>query len=343
MKTSSQALIATSLLLALASCRSDEQKTTVTDPADELPMVAVNVVNRQDVPQIKEYTATVEAENTNNISPSAPNRIKTINVEVGDRIRRGQTLVTLDRANSDQLKINLDQIEREYQRAVQLLEIGAGTQQSVDQLKAQLDAARSQYNNLMENTVLVSPINGVVTARNYDPGDMTGNLPVLTVGQLSPEVKVIINVTESDLALVRAGMPVEVSLDAFPEEVFAGKVSRIYPTVDPTTRTFQAEVRITNKGERILPGMFARVNIDFGAQSNVVVPDRAIVKQTGSGNRYVYVLHGGNTVSYERVETGRRLDNSYELISGVNDGDTVVISGQARLADGAKVQVIADR
>ncbi len=138
-------------------------------------------------------------------------------------------------------------------------------------------------------------------------------------------------------------MPVEVSLDAFPEEVFAGKVSRIYPTVDPTTRTFQAEVRITNKGERILPGMFARVNIDFGAQSNVVVPDRAIVKQTGSGNRYVYVLHGGNTVSYERVETGRRLDNSYELISGVNDGDTVVISGQARLADGAKVQVIADR
>ena len=242
-------------------------------------MVAVNVVNRQDVPQIKEYTATVEAENTNNISPSAPNRIKTINVEVGDRIRRGQTLVTLDRANSDQLKINLDQIEREYQRAVQLLEIGAGTQQSVDQLKAQLDAARSQYNNLMENTVLVSPINGVVTARNYDPGDMTGNLPVLTVGQLSPEVKVIINVTESDLALVRTGMPVEVSLDAFPEEVFAGKVSRIYPTVDPTTRTFQAEVRITNKGERILPGMFARVNIDFGAQSNVVVPDRAIVKQ----------------------------------------------------------------
>lgn len=343
MKTSSQALIATSLLLALASCRSDEHKTTVTDPADELPMVAVNVVNRQDVPQIKEYTATVEAENTNNISPSAPNRIKTINVEVGDRIRRGQTLVTLDRANSDQLKINLDQIEREYQRAVQLLEIGAGTQQSVDQLKAQLDAARSQYNNLMENTVLVSPINGVVTARNYDPGDMTGNLPVLTVGQLSPEVKVIINVTESDLALVRTGMPVEVSLDAFPEEVFAGKVSRIYPTVDPTTRTFQAEVRITNKGERILPGMFARVNIDFGAQSNVVVPDRAIVKQTGSGNRYVYVLHGGNTVSYERVETGRRLDNSYELISGVNDGDTVVISGQARLADGAKVQVIADR
>lgn len=343
MKTSSQALIATSLLLTLASCRSDEQKTTVTDPADELPMVAVNVVNRQDVPQIKEYTATVEAENTNNISPSAPNRIKTINVEVGDRIRRGQTLVTLDRANSDQLKINLDQIEREYQRAVQLLEIGAGTQQSVDQLKAQLDAARSQYNNLMENTVLVSPINGVVTARNYDPGDMTGNLPVLTVGQLSPEVKVIINVTESDLALVRTGMPVEVSLDAFPEEVFAGKVSRIYPTVDPTTRTFQAEVRIANKGERILPGMFARVNIDFGAQSNVVVPDRAIVKQTGSGNRYVYVLHGGNTVSYERVETGRRLDNSYELISGVNDGDTVVISGQARLADGAKVQVIADR
>jgi len=85
--------------------------------------------------------------------------------------------------------------------------------------------------------------------------------------------------------------------------------------------------------------MFARVEIDHGSISRVVVPDRAVVKQTGSGNRYVYVLHG-NTVSYNRVELGRRLDDAYELIDGIADGDTVVISGQSRLADGAAVEVM---
>lgn len=323
---------------AVTSC--SKKETTLTETVEEeLPKVEVNVVTARDVPQINEYTATVEADNINNIAPATPNRIKTISVEVGDHVRKGQTLVTLDQATSDQLKINLDQIQREYDRALKLLEIGAGTQQAVDQLKAQLDAAKSQYGNLIENTVLASPISGVVTARNYDPGDMTGNLPVLTVGQLSPVVKVMINVTESDLAKIRTGMPVTVAFDAFEGETFEGKVSRIYPTVDTATRTFRSEILISNPGERILPGMFARVSVDLGSRNNVVVPDRAIVKQTGSGNRYVYVLHAGK-VNFERVELGRRLGDTYELISGVNSGDTVIISGQTRLADGVEVEVI---
>lgn len=337
MKAEKTILIAAATMAMLTACGKKEE--TQTEAVEELPKVETNVVTAREVPQINEYTATVEADNINNIAPASPNRIKSIAVEVGDHVRKGQTLVRLDPANSDQLKINLDQIKREYDRAVRLLEIGGGTRQAVDQLKAQLDAARSQYDNVLENTVLVSPINGVVTARNYDPGDMTGNLPVLTVGQLSPVVKVIVNVTESDLSKLRAGLPVTVTFDAFPDENFEGKISRIYPTVDSSTRTFQTEIVITNRGERILPGMFARVSIDLGSHNNVVVPDRAIVKQTGSGNRYVYVYHNG-TVSYERVELGRRLDDAYELLSGVNSGDTVIISGQTRLADGVKVEVI---
>ncbi len=225
---------------------------------------------------------------------------------------------------------------------MQLLEIGAGTQQAVDQLKAQLDAARSQYSNIIENTMLISPISGVVTSRKYDAGDMTGNLPVLTVGQQSPVVKVMITAIESDLSKIRAGMTVTVSFDAFPHEIFEGKVSRIHPTVDTATRTFKTEILISNPTERIMPGMFARVSVNLGERNNVVVPDRAIVKQTGSGNRYVYVLHDGK-VYFERVEIGRRLGDAYELLSGVNSGDTVVISGQTRLADGVEVEVLSAR
>lgn len=329
-------ILSTLAAAMLASCGKKEQAAAVA--TEELPIVTVDVAHRIDVPQNKVYTANVEAENINNISPATPNRIKSINVEVGDRVRKGQVVVELDKSNIDQLRINLEQIEREYNRAVQLLQIGAGTQQAVDQLKAQLDAAKSQYDNLLENTVLRSPITGVVTARNYDPGDMTGSLPVLTVGQLAPVVKVMINVSENDLATLRQGQPVDVTFDAYPGETFSGKVQRIYPTVDTATRTFEVEVRIANATEKLKPGMFARVSIDLGTQQNVVVPDRAVVKQTGSGNKYVYVLNG-NTVSFERVELGQRLDNAYELLSGIEDGDTVVITGQTRLADGVEVEV----
>lgn len=326
------------MALTLTACGKKDSDNAALPAEEEMPLVTIDVAHSMDVAQTKSYTANVEAENVNNIAPSTPNRIKTIAVDAGDRVVKGQTLVTLDRANIDQLRINLEQIEREYNRAVQLLEIGGGTQQSVDQLKAQLDAARSQYDNLLENTVLTSPITGVVTARNYDPGDMTGNLPVLTVGQLSPVVKVLIGISENDMTLVKKGMPVSVILDAFPDETFEGTVNRIYPTVDTNTRTFQAEVRISNPGERIKPGMFARVNFDMGSKHNVVVPDRAVVKQTGSGNKYVYVYSNGR-VSYKKVELGQRLGDSYELISGINDGDTVVTAGQTRLADGIAVKL----
>lgn len=321
---------------ALSSCENKE--TTTVNEVEELPIVTVDVAQSRMVPQTKEYTANVEAQNLNNISPSTPNRIKKINVEVGDRVRAGQELVVLDSSNIDQLKINLDQMRREYNRAVELLEIGAGTQQSVDQLKAQLDAATSQYSNLLENTVLRSPINGVVTARNYDPGDMTGSLPVLSVGQLTPEMKIMINVSENDLTSIKANMSVDITFDAFPADTFQGKVSRVYPTIDTNTRTFEVEVRVANPQEQIKPGMFARVAIDLGAKEHVVVPDRAVVRQTGSGNKYVYVLKG-NKVSYDKVELGKRIGTEYELLSGVNSGDTVVITGQTRLADGVEVEI----
>ncbi|MDE5930368.1 MAG: efflux transporter periplasmic adaptor subunit, partial [Muribaculaceae bacterium] len=98
------------------------------------------------------------------------------------------------------------------------------------------------------------------------------------------------------------------------------------------------EVTIANPKGEIKPGLFAYVTLDFGTRSNVVVPDRAVVKQTGSGNKFVYIFSQGK-VSFSQVELGRRLDDGYEIISGVADGDSVVITGQSRLADGAAVQI----
>lgn len=264
-------ILSISAAAMLASCGKKEQAAAVA--TEELPIVTVDVAHRIDVPQNKVYTANVEAENINNISPATPNRITSINVEVGDRVRKGQVLVELDKSNIDQLRINLEQIEREYNRAVQLLQIGAGTQQA--RRPAQSPARRRQV-------AIRQPTRKHRAAlAHYRRGDGTqlrpgrhdrGSLPVLTVGQLAPVVKVMINVSENDLATLRQGQPVDVTFDAYPGETFSGKVQRIYPTVDTATRTFEVEVRIANATEKLKPGMFARVSIDLGTQQNVVVP-----------------------------------------------------------------------
>lgn len=338
MKTSVSAIFIAIACGAIASsCSKSETQTA--DTGEQLPKVQIQNVHRQSVDQIAEYTATVESFKTNNISSSSPNRIKQILVDVGSKVGKGQKVVVLDDVNIEQLRVRLENAEREYNRAVKLLEIGGGTQQAVDQLKTELDASRRQYRNLVENTVLLSPISGVVTARNYDPGDMTGTLPILTIEQVNP-VKVMVNVSEADFPKVHNGMKAAIKLDVYPDQEFTGIVHLIHPSIDSSTRTFTIEITIDNNENKVLPGMFARVTLNFGTNENVVVPDRAVVKQSGSGNKYVYVLNADSTVSYNRVELGRRIDNTYELISGVEDGSNVVISGQTRLADGAKVSVI---
>ncbi len=335
-------VIGAALAAAVTGCSKQESNNTAArNDAEELPKIQISKVHLTDVPQLAEYTATVEAFKTNNIAPSTPNRIKNILVDVGAKVAKGQRLVVMDDVNIDQVKVQLDNYEREYKRAVQLLEIGSGTQQNVDQLKAQFDATRRQYANLAENTVLVSPISGVVTARNYDPGDMSSSQPILTIEQVKP-VKVIINVSESEYPKVRKGMPVDITFDVYPGDTFKGEVYLIHPTIDPQTRTFTVEITIPNGSDKVLPGMFARVILNFGTANRVVVPDRAIVKQTGSGNKYVYIYNPStSTVKYCRVELGQRLDNAYEVISGVDDGADVAISGQTRLANDAKVEVVA--
>ena len=341
-------LSATFTVGLLFSCNSDVSKE---ENVEKKPVVKIEKVDSRDVIQTGIYTATVEPELINNISSSTPNRIKEILVDEGFNVAKGQTVAILDDVNTTSYEIqvanaeaNLANVKQNYDRAKQLLEIGGGTQQNLDQMQLQLTnaenslaAAKRNLKNIQENTVLVSPINGVVTARNYDPGDMTGALPIVTVAQVNP-VKIIINVPESELSKVYKNMPAEITFDTYGDEQFEGRVTMVSPTVDSNSRTFGVEISLQNNDRRILPGMFGRVKLALGNANHVVVPDRAIVKQPGSANQYVYVYHNG-TVTYNKVELGQRLGNAYELLSGVNPGDTVVVTGQTRLADGIAVEI----
>lgn len=348
MKFNNRLIIYITLPLLFSACSNDKK---TTNNEDERPLVKIERVESKDVVQEGYYTATVEPETINNISASSPNRIKEILVDEGYNVSKGQKLVVLDDVNTTtyetqvaNAKANLENVKLNYDRAVQLFEIGGGTKQNVDQMALQLTnaenalaSAERTLRNVRENTVLVSPINGVVTARNYDPGDMSGALPILTVATVNP-LKIIINVSESEFSNIKKGMPAKISFDTYGDEVFSGNVTMVSPTVDTASRTFGVEITMNNSDGRILPGMFGRVTLDLGNANHVVVPDRAVVKQPGSANHYVYVYNDGK-VSYNKVELGQRLGNSYELLSGVEPGSFVVITGQNKLSNGAEVKV----
>ena len=276
-------------------------------------------------------------------------------------------------------EINIARQKKDLDRAKELVRIGGGTQQTVDQLQAAYDASlealkarkraleaskaslqasrtsleashtsygasqtslgasQRQMQTVQENTTLRSPISGVVSARNYDPGDLPGG-PILTIQQLNP-LKVVVNVNEEEFPKIKNGMPVNVTFDVLPGESFVGTVHLIHPQIDQATRTFKVEVTIGNGGGKISTGMFARVSFNYGTANHIVVPDKAIVKMQGAGIRYVYVLEPNSTVRYVEVKLGKRLGDRYEILSGLSNGDQVVVAGQSRLTNGKKVKV----
>lgn len=330
-------LVSFMFILLMSACTESKDKKGV-DVISEKPRVKLATVTARQVDQILEYTATVEAEVKNNIAPASPVRIDHIYVEVGDKVSKGQKLVQMDAASLKQLKLQLDNQEIEFRRLDELYKVGGVSKSEWDASKMSLDVKKTSYRNLLENTSLLSPISGIITARNYDNGDMyNGNTPVLVVEQIVP-VKLLINISENYFSKIKKGSPVKVKFDVFEGEVFNGKISLIYPTINAATRTFPVELVLDNKDMKVRPGMFARVEVNFGSENHVVVPDLAIVKQAGSGDRYVFVYEKGK-VRYQKVELGRRMGTEYELISGVSNNSQVVVAGHTRLVNGTEVVI----
>ena len=330
-------LVSFMFILLMSACTESKDKKGV-DVISEKPRVKLATVTARQVDQILEYTATVEAEVKNNIAPASPVRIDHIYVEVGDKVSKGQKLVQMDAASLKQLKLQLDNQEIEFRRLDELYKVGGVSKSEWDASKMSLDVKKTSYRNLLENTSLLSPISGIITARNYDNGDMyNGNTPVLVVEQIVP-VKLLINISENYFSKIKKGSPVKVKFDVFEGEVFNGKISLIYPTINAATRTFPVELVLDNKDMKVRPGMFARVEVNFGSENHVVVPDLAIVKQAGSGDRYVFVYEKG-IVHYKKVELGRRMGSEYELISGVDNNSQGVVAGHARLVNGTEVVI----
>ena len=334
-----KSILLLSALAAAVACGNQGARQNAA-PEATVPNVEVATATVRDVPQDNVYASTVQAYAVNNIAPQTADRIRKINVEVGDYVVKGQILAEMDRLQLEQTELQVQNDDIEYERLKGLYAEGGVSQSDFETAETGYKLRKTTLANLRENTVLRSPINGFVSARNFDAGDLFSmSAPLFTVQQVTP-VKLLVGISESEYTKVKKGDSVSLTVDALPGETFTGKVERLYPTIDPATHTFKAEVVVPNTDRVLRPGMYARVRVNFGSRRSIIVPDQALVKQEGTGTRFIFVLKADNTVSYLPVTVGRHMGQEYEILSGLEEGATVVVKGQALLRDGVKVNVL---
>ena len=158
----------------------------------------------------------------------------------------------------------------------------------------------------------------------------------------SVNLKAFINIPESYYPSVKQGVSVVVTTDVFGEQKFKGAIEIVSPVIDASTHTFRVQVKVPNGNELLRPGMFARVTVDLEKINAKVVPYQSVMKLQGSNERYVFINNDG-VAKRVPVQIGRRYDDKVEIISAeLNQGDQLVVAGQARLVNGSKLNVVND-
>lgn len=338
-------ILSTLITVVIAGCSGKKAEEKKTEEVQAIP-VKVMTLERQNIAKTLDYTASLEAEEQVFYAPASPGRIEKIYVEVGDRIKKGQLLVEMDRTNLHQAEVQLKNLETEYNRAKMLNETQSISKQAYDAAVTQYEVAKSNVAFLKENTQLLAPFDGVVTGKFFENGEMYSASPVggaskasiISIEKINP-LKAYVNITEQYFPQLKTGTEVELKSNIYPDRVYNGKVSIVYPTIDKNSRTFTVEVRIPNNDETLRPGMYGTINFFIGETNTVVAPSIAVLKLQGANNRYIFVNNNGKAKRVE-VTLGKRFDDQVELISNeLNEGDEIVVVGQARLLDGSPLSI----
>ena len=335
----------TTLLMTIAlisACGGKSENRQATTTKKEAEKVKVLTLQSERIAKQLELSSTLEGYETMNISPSITGHIEHIYVEVGSRVQKGAMLVRMDQTQLNTTRINLASTKTELDRVSALKASGSISEQVYDQTKAGYDQLVETERFQNENTFVRAQFSGVISAKNYEDGEMYTGAPILTLTQIG-RLKAIINIPETYYPLVKQGMKVDVHSDIYPDKSFPATIEIVYPTVDPTSHTFQAKLNIPNGGEKIRPGMFVRTTLPLGQIDAIVVPYQSVLKLSGSNDRYVFTNQNG-TAHRVAVTLGQRFDDRIEIIpvipGDLKEGDQLVTTGQARLVDGAKLEIV---
>lgn len=327
--------------VAMVGCGANDKTSTTATAEESATAIKVCTAEVMEVENTETYTSEILPYRQNDITPAAQGlHIDQIKVDVGDRVKAGQVIVTLDPTNLSQMELNLATVEDTYNRMVPVHKAGGISDQQLTELKNTLDLQREMVENMRKNSVIKSPISGVVTARNFENGDLFASMPILHIMQID-KLKVMANISEQYFTNVKVGDKVTIEVDIYPGEQFEGVVSRINPAFDSRTRTFGVEITIQNPSMQLRPGMYARTIFNMGQRESVVIPDKALQKQVGSSERFVYVIKDG-VADYRFVTDGRRVGDMIEITEGIEAGDVVATTSFTRLINGALVEVEAE-
>ncbi len=286
--------------------------------------------------------------------------IEQIFVEKGDWVKKGQLVASLEkaqiaahlnrgRAAVEVAQTQVDVLKKDFHRMENLYKSKAVPKQKLDHIQAELNVSEAQLKEaqaalneldvLFRDHDIYATQSGIVADRFVDPGNMSNSkLPILRISA-EKALKVELTVPEMEFPYIREGMSVTFTTDACPGRTFSGKVALIYPTVDPMTRTIKAEVHIKNDDMQLRSGMFAHVRLYFGKKQALIIRREGLNKMPGTGNYYVYMVKGSKA-HMKNIATGLFQGNQVEVLSGLAQGDQVVIQGQNRLKDNMSVEII---
>lgn len=338
-------ILSTLAIAVLAGCSGKKDAEKNANAVEAIP-VKVQKLEKQDIARTLDYTANLQADEQVYYAPAATGRISKIYVEVGDRIKKGQLLVDMDKTNLHQAEVQLKNLETEYNRAKMLNETQSISKQAYDAAVTQYEVAKSNVDFLKENTQMLAPFNGVVTGKYFENGEVyTGGAfggaskpSIIAIEKINP-LKAYVNLSEQYFLAVKKGTKVELKSNLFPDRVFEGTVSIVYPTIDPASRTFTVEVKVPNDDEALRPGMYGTINFFIGNTATVVAPAIAVLKLQGANDRYVFLNKDGKAKRVA-VTLGKRFEDKVELISDeIHEGDELIVVGQGRLVDGSALKI----
>jgi len=340
-------------LLLLTSCGAEKPQETNQVEEEQGVLVEQVEVEQKEISNITAVNGKLAANIEVSIIPKMAGKVAEVIFDVGDEVHKGDVLVRLEstelqaqlkqaQAGLATAKANYADAQKNLERTKSLFEQGAVSQQQLDLAQTQLamgspDSAAAAVQLIqaqLANTVITSPIDGIVSARSVEVGEIAGQGPVMTIVDVD-QVIVETNVTESEVNKIEVGQVLDVKVSALQDEPFKGTVSTISPAADSRTGAFPIKITIPNSIHQLKPGMFAEVKLVLETKIGaLVVPKEAVID---SGDRkYVFKIVDDKAVMTD-VTTGMSDETHMEVLIGLAAGDKVVTKGQNKLQDNTPV------
>jgi membrane fusion protein, multidrug efflux system len=339
-----------SLALLLTACGGNsepEAPAARRRDAARVEPVSVVVVERRDAARRISVTGQAEPLRTVSVLSQLSGVLSAVNVEEGDRVSAGQVLARILVPDVDaQLRsaeVAVANARSNAQRLATLFTAGVVTATENEVAQASLAATTATYEQLRLQSgfsTIRAPMSGVVLERRLERGDLAApQARLFTIADLSTIV-VRVPVSELVVTTLREGSTARVSFDALPGRVLTGRIRRIFPAADSSTRLVPVEVALSGAAARdVKPGFLGRVEFALSTRENVLlVPGTAVLENPRGA--VVYVVANG-LASLREVERGTTIEGNVEIVSGLTEGDSVVVAGANLLRDGARVRVVS--